>query len=70
MHVVKQEKEEELKLKEENNENSSKVKKDYLKHMLEEEEEIFNKEAKKINKNIEDAYNKLMRTYGVKKEGE
>jgi len=63
-------KEEELKLKEENNENSSKVKKNYLKHMLEEEEEIFNKEAKKINKNITDAYNKLMRTYGVKKEGE
>jgi len=70
MHIVKQEKEEELKLKEENNENSSKVKKNYLKHMLEEEEEIFNKEAKKINKNITDAYNKLMRTYGVKKEGE
>jgi len=70
MRIVKREKEEEMKLKEENNENSSKVKKDYLKHMLEEEEEIFNKEAKKINKNIEDAYNKLMRTYGVKKEGE
>lgn len=56
-------------MKEENNENSSKIKKDYLKHMLEEEEKTFNKEAKKINKNIDNAYNKLMQIYGVKKEG-
>jgi len=55
-------------LQEENNETSSKVKKNYLKQRLEEEEEIFNKEAKKINKNINNAYNKLMKIYGVKKE--